>query len=120
MIFTEYFIRQCFAANERIPQRYRDGPDAFHHAPNPKQKLKKWDGATSIQLLIEMLRLRARETPMRIEAQSMPARALTDVSLLAGLIQLREVTAAVNEKHLPTPSHHNAGTGMRHRRGRGA
>jgi hypothetical protein len=41
MIFTERFIRQCFAANERIPQKCREGSDAFHHVPNPRQGIER-------------------------------------------------------------------------------
>ena len=57
---------------------------------------------------------------MRIEAQPMSAGALTDVSQLACLIQLRETATAVNEKHFPSLIQYDAGAGMRDSRGRGA
>ena len=69
---------------------------------------------------LEMLRLSARETPVRIEAQPMPARALMDVRQFAGLIQLREPAAAVNKKHFFLLIHHNAGAWMRNRGDRSA
>src|SRR3989442_3463579 len=46
--------------------------------------------------------------------------AARSVSQLAGLIQLREAATSVNKKHFPSLVHHNAGVGVRNRRGRSA
>ena len=50
----------------------------------------------------------------------MPIRGLMGVSQVAGLIQLREAATAVNKEHLLLFIHHNAGAGMRNRRGHSA
>jgi hypothetical protein len=43
-----------------------------------------------------------------------------DISQLAGLIQLRKAATAVNKKYFLSLIYHDAGAGMRNRRGRSA